>query len=80
MKTFYIFVVIFLVGISSVCAQDLIILRDGNVIEAKVMEISPSEIRYKRFDNQDGPVIILPIINVLSIRYENGANNYSSNN
>ena len=72
MKPFYIFVVIFLVGISSVCAQDLIILRDGNVIEAKVMEISPSEIRYKRFDNQDGPIIILPIINVLSIRYENG--------
>ena len=30
MKTFYIFFVIFLLGISSISAQDLIILRDGD--------------------------------------------------
>jgi len=53
-------------------AQDLIILRDGNIIEVKVMEISPTEIRYKRFDNLEGPTIVLPTLNVLSIRYERG--------
>jgi hypothetical protein len=51
---------------------DLIILRDGNVIEARVMEIFPSEIRYKRFDHLDGPTIVILAANVLSIRYENG--------
>ena len=59
-------------GIAAVGAQDLIILRDGNVIEAKVTEISPSEIRYKRPNHLDGPTIVVPAANVLSIRYSDG--------
>jgi len=50
----------------------MIILQDGNTIEAKVMEIHPSEIRYKRIDNLDGPMIIIPKDRVLSIKYKNG--------
>jgi len=73
MKTFCVFSVVFLVvGICSVTAQDLIILKDGNIIEAKVAELSPTEIKYKRFDHLDGPTVVLPASNVLSIRYENG--------
>jgi hypothetical protein len=73
MKSFYIFTFAFLLaGICSVSAQDMIILKDGNMIEAKVTEISPTEIRYKRFDHLDGPTIVIPSANVLSIRYENG--------
>ena len=59
-------------GAIYVNAQDMIVLKDGNMIEAKVMEISPFEIRYKRFDHLDGPTIVIPAVNVLSIRYENG--------
>jgi len=59
-------------GVFSVNAQDLIILRDGNIIEARVLEISPTEIRYRRFDHLDGPIIVIMAANVLSIRYENG--------
>ena len=74
MKRFYILTIIFLLaGICSAAAQDLIIKRDGNIIEAKVTEISPAEIRYKRFDHLDGPTIVIPAGEVLSIRYENGA-------
>ncbi|WP_461256509.1 hypothetical protein [Treponema sp. R80B11-R83G3] len=73
MKSFCIFTVVFLVaGICSVAAQDLIVLKDGNIIEAKVTEVSSAEIRYKRFDHLDGPTIVLSASNVLSIRYENG--------
>jgi len=74
MKQFYFFAAVFLCagGIFSANAQDLIILRDGSVIEAKVTEISPSEIRYKRYNYLDGPTIVIPVTNVLSIRYENG--------
>ena len=53
-------------------ALDLIVLKTGNIIEAKVMEISPAEIRYKRFDHLDGPTIVVPAADVLTIRYENG--------
>ena len=59
-------------GISSAVAQDLIIMRDGNVIEARVTEISPTEIRYKRYAHLDGPTIVIAASQVLSIRYENG--------
>jgi len=74
MKRFYIFTALFLIigGVLSVNAQDLIILKDGNTIEAKVIEISPTEIRYMRLDHLDGPTIVVLAIDVLSIRYENG--------
>ena len=72
MKRFYITVLILLAGIYSVTAQDLIIMRDGNIIEARVMEISLTEIKYKRFEHLDGPTIVIPAANVLSIRYESG--------
>ena len=70
----------FFTGLSSTNAQDLIILKDGNTIEAKVLEISPTEIRYKRFDHLDGPTIIIMAIDVLSIRYENGRTEIINNN
>ena len=55
-------------------AQDLITLRDGTDIQAKVLQVSPDEIKYKRTDNPDGPDFILPTADVLLIRYANGAN------
>ena len=67
-----IFGFLFLSGLFSVNAQDIIVLRDGNMIEAKVTEISPTEIRYKRFNHLDGPTIVVSISSVLSVRYENG--------
>jgi len=59
-------------GVFSANAQDLIVLKDGNIIEAKVMEITPTEIRYRRTGNLTGPMQVIPIASVLSIRYENG--------
>jgi len=56
----------------SVSAQDIITLRNGDQIEARVTEISPTEIRYRRFNHLDGPVIVVPRAQVMSIRYENG--------
>jgi len=74
LKNIYILTVFlfFAGGAFSVSAQDLIILRDGNVIEARVAEISPTEIRYRRLNHLDGPVIVISRADVLSIRYTNG--------
>ena len=65
-------ILILIGGVFYANAQDLIILKNGNKIEAKVLEISPTEIRYKRFDHLDGPTNIVMVINVHSIKYENG--------
>jgi hypothetical protein len=74
MRNFFIFTAVFLFlgGIFSANAQDLIILKDESVIEAKVLEISTTEVKYKHFDYLDGPTIVLPTANVQSIKYENG--------
>jgi hypothetical protein len=74
MKKYLVFVAVFLFigGVFFANAQDMIVLKDGKIIEAKVLEISPSEIRYKRFEHLDGPTIVVMAVDVLSIRYENG--------
>jgi len=60
------------IGTWSVTAQDFIFLRNGEMLEGKVAEVSSTEIRYHRQENLQGPMIVIPTANVLSIRYENG--------
>ena len=54
------------------CAQDLIITSDAKKIEAKVLEISETEIRYKEADDLEGPTYVLGIPKVLSIVFSSG--------
>jgi len=74
MKPFFIFTAVFFLvgGLFSIFAQDVIILKNGDEIKAKVLEISSLEIKYKRFDNLEGPTVVIPAANVLMIQYENG--------
>ncbi|MBO0936462.1 DUF4190 domain-containing protein [Fibrella sp. HMF5335] len=51
---------------------DQIVLRSGDVIEAKVKEVGVSEIKYKKCDRQDGPDYTISKRDVLSIKYSNG--------
>lgn len=53
-------------------AQDKIYLDDGTIIEAKVREINPRNIIYRRWDNQDGADYILNRREVNRIVYQNG--------
>ena len=55
-------------------AQDIITKKDGTDIKARVKEVSPTEVKYLRWDNQEGPLFILPASDVLIIRFENGSN------
>jgi hypothetical protein len=52
--------------------QDTIILKNGNEIRSKVLEINNNEVRYKRFDNLDGPTISLMKSEIFMIKYLNG--------
>lgn len=60
--------------INAICfSQDLITKKSGDDIEANVIEVTATEIKYKKFDNLDGPTIILLKTEVLMIRYKNGS-------
>ena len=53
-------------------AQDIIVLKNGDIISAKVREIGNSTIKYHKITNLDGPIYNIDINKVLSINYENG--------
>lgn len=53
-------------------AQDLIVKRDGSVIQAKVTKVGTSEVEYKKWSNQDGPQYSIAVADILAINYKNG--------
>lgn len=61
---------------ASVRAQDIITKRNYTDIQAKVTEVGPREVKYKRFDSPNGPEYVIPIESVMAIRYENGDVDY----
>ena len=63
----------FFVIIALFCfAQDIIVTTDARRIEAKVLEVSESEVKYKETDNLEGPTFIISTNNISSIVYANG--------
>ena len=63
-----------LLGTSVVSAQDLIIKKNGEDIKAKVIEIDNSDVKYRLYDEPEGPLYIIPKSQVLLIRHESGRN------
>lgn len=53
-------------------SQDVIIMKDGDEIEAKVTEILNDNIKYKRASNPTGPTYTIEKAKVFMIRYESG--------
>ena len=53
-------------------SQDIITKKSGEDILAKIMEVSESEIKYRKFESQEGPIFVLKLSSILMIRYEDG--------
>lgn len=53
--------------------QDILVMTDGNNIEAIVTEVASSYIKYKRYDYQNGPVFTVEKDRISQIRYQNGS-------
>lgn len=51
-------VLLIIISVCAYCsnAQDLIILRNGDVIKAKIVEETGTETKFKKLDNIDGPI------------------------
>lgn len=52
-------------------AQDVIVKKDQTAVMSKVLEITNTEIKYKKWDNQDGPLYTINRAEIKSINYEN---------
>ncbi|NVO03750.1 MAG: hypothetical protein HXX09_13720 [Bacteroidetes bacterium] len=60
---------------------DNIILKNGNEIYAKVIEITAKEVKYKKCENKDGPTYVIEKTDIFMIKYVNGTKDiFESNN
>ena len=60
-------------------AQDLITTKEGKDIQAKILEVNSTEVKYKKYNNLDGPIFTMKKSEILLVRYENGENEVFSN-
>ena len=73
MKAKLIIVFLTLITVSQCFAQDIITKKNSEDIKAKIIEVNSSEIKYKKFDNLNGPTFTISKSEILIIRYENGS-------
>jgi len=69
----FIFLVTFALFGVFVFAQDIIMLKTGDDIEALIEKVGAEEIEYKKWDNQTGPVYVIKKSDVFMIKYRNGS-------
>ncbi|WP_162053081.1 hypothetical protein [Pontibacter pamirensis] len=69
MKTKILSILLCLFSLQFAQAQDLITKRTGEKVEAKVLEISTLEVKYKLFSNMEGPTYVVPKSEIMLIQY-----------
>lgn len=67
-----VFLIFLLCSVCFVSAKDIIVLKNAEVVEAKILEVSSTEIKYKRLNNLNGPTFSVNISEVSTVVYENG--------
>lgn len=72
MKKFLLLLISFFF-LNTLNAQDFIIMKNGDEIKAKVQEVGVWEVKYKFFDNPDGPLYTILKSDIFMIKYENGS-------
>lgn len=74
MKKLLLLTWLFAGGITPLCAQDVIVMNNAAAeeIEAKVLEVSSEQIKYKKWSNPDGPTFTVAASDVFVIKYQNG--------
>lgn len=63
---------LFVVTALGASAQDIITTNDDTSFAAKVIEITPDAVKYKKFNNLEGPLYTIPVKDIKVITYENG--------
>jgi hypothetical protein len=72
MKKIIFLALLFICSSQLIKAQDKIYRKNGKIIEAKVLEVGAAEIKYKEYNNPDGPIYVLETDRVNKIVFANG--------
>lgn len=72
MKNAVLLFVAVLMAALSAQAQDIIITKKSDRIDAKILKVTETEVEYKKVSNPDGPTFTIATTNISSILYANG--------
>ena len=72
MRTFLLFILLAFVS-GAAHAQDTLVRRNGDELAVKVLEITPAEVKYRRTDNPEGPIVSEWRSDIFMVRYANGS-------
>lgn len=53
-------------------AKDIIVLNSSDSIKAKILEVTPTEVKYKKMNYLDGPTFVIHKSDIRTITYGNG--------
>lgn len=73
MKKIFLFSLILIATMTHCFSQDIITKKNAEDIKAKVLEVTTSEISFKKFDSPNGPTYRILKTEVLMIRYQDGS-------
>lgn len=72
MKKLLLLAATLLVGATMLKAQDTIVLRNGDELKVKVTEVNDLELKYKMWNNQDGPMYTKKVADIFMVKYKGG--------
>ena len=55
-----------------ICAQDIIVMTDGQQMTVNIVEVSKTQIKYRELSNPDGPLFVLETEEISTITFSNG--------
>jgi hypothetical protein len=61
-----------LISARTAFSQDIITKTNGDEIKAKVIEVEAERVKYRKWENTDGPLYNLPKTEIFMIKYSNG--------
>jgi len=71
MIKFFLTVLLLFTFVDKGFSQDVIVTRNMDEIESVIIEVTPTVVKYKKYDDQQGPVLSINKNDVLMIRYQN---------
>lgn len=72
MKKFFLLIV-GVITTSAIQAQDIIVMKNADEIQAKVTAVTTESISYKKWSNLEGPTYTIPKSDIFFIKYANGS-------
>lgn len=80
MKRLFYTLTLFFLSTIAVLAEDIIYFNNGTQQKGTVVEVSTKEIKYRKAENPNGPLYIIPRSDVQMIEYSNGEKDIITSN